>query len=79
MVYDGESAWAYYPSQQPSHTTQGGCPPASAMTERSSQPHFIHIHPYNEPIEKFVSMGFWGDHVVSMVQRMQDTEHRIDF
>ncbi|KAK7335487.1 hypothetical protein VNO80_27359 [Phaseolus coccineus] len=80
MVYDGEKARSHYPSQ-PSHTTQGGYPPTSASLHNSA-PHesqFNRINPNNELIEKFVSMGFRGDHVVSTIQRMQETEQPIDF
>lgn len=88
MVYDGENARPHYPSQ-PSHTTQGEYPPTSAslhntaphnhMVQSSSQSQFYRINPNNELIEKFVSMGFRGDHVVSTIQRMQETEQPIDF
>jgi len=44
-----------------------------------ANPHFIHMHAYNEMIEKFGSMGFKGDHVVSTVQSMQEIEHPKDF
>ncbi|CAJ1956575.1 unnamed protein product [Sphenostylis stenocarpa] len=88
IVYDGESARAHYPSQ-PYHSTQGGYPPTSAslhnpaphnlMVKSSSQSQFIRFHPYSELIEKFVSMGFRGDHVVSTIQRMQETDQPVDF
>jgi len=89
-VYDGENARSHYPSQQqPSHTAQGGYPPTSAslhnsaphnfMVQNSSQSQFLRVNPNNELIEKFVSIGYRGDHVISTIQRMQETEQHIDF
>lgn len=86
MVYDGESARAHYPPQ-PSHCAQAGYLPTSAslhsphnlMVQSPSQPQYIRSHPYNELIDKFVSMGSRGDHVMSIIQRMEETQQPIDF
>ncbi|XP_020229385.1 vacuolar protein sorting-associated protein 27 [Cajanus cajan] len=88
MVYDGESARAHHPPQ-PSYYAQAGYPPTSAslqnpaphnlMIQSSSQSQFTRSHPYNELVEKFVSMGYRGDHVVSIIQRMEETKQPIDF
>lgn len=88
MVYDGESARAHYPPQS-SHFAQAGYPPTSAsfqnpaphtlMVQSPSQLQFTRSHPYNELVDKFVSMGFRGDHVVSIIQRMEETQQPIDF
>ncbi|RDX82017.1 hypothetical protein CR513_37239 [Mucuna pruriens] len=88
MVYDGESGRAHYPPQS-SHYGQSGYPPTSAsvqnpaphnlMIRSPSQSQFVRSHPYNELIEKFVSMGFRGDHVVSIIQRMEETRQPVDF
>ncbi|XP_051135051.1 uncharacterized protein LOC127254160 isoform X3 [Andrographis paniculata] len=37
------------------------------------------IHPYNELIEKLVSMGYRGDHVVGIIQRLEESGQPIDF
>ena len=87
-VYDGENARAHYPPQ-PSHYAQAGYPPTSAshqnhaphnlMVGSPSQSQFIRSHLYNDLIEKFVSMGFRGDHVANIIQRMEETQLPIDF
>ncbi|KAG4986875.1 hypothetical protein AAZX31_12G193300 [Glycine max] len=87
-VYDGENARAHYPPE-PSHYAQAGYPPTSAslhnpashnlMVPSPSQSQFIRSHPYNDLIEKFVSMGFRGNHVASIIQRMEETQQPIDF
>lgn len=87
-VYDGENARAHYPPQ-PSHYAQAGYPPTSAslhnpashnlMVPSPSQSQFIRSHLYNDLIEKFVSMGFRGDHVANIIQRMEETQLPIDF
>ncbi|KAL2331705.1 hypothetical protein Fmac_019286 [Flemingia macrophylla] len=88
MVYDGGNTRTHYPPQ-PSYYAQAGYPPTSAsvqnpapqnlMTQSSSHSQFTHSHPYNELIEKFVSMGYRRDHVVSIIQRMEETKQPIDF
>ncbi|PON87802.1 hypothetical protein TorRG33x02_163470 [Trema orientale] len=88
MMYDSEGSRAHYPPQVP-HFTQGGYPPASASLQTPPpnatpslmvrNPQFTRNHPYGELIEKLVSMGFRGDHVVSVIQRMEDSGQPIDF
>ncbi|KAK6142588.1 hypothetical protein DH2020_022936 [Rehmannia glutinosa] len=36
-------------------------------------------HPYNELIEKLVGMGYRGDHVVGIIQRLEESGQPIDF
>lgn len=82
MMYDGEGGRAHRPPQP-------GYPPTSAslqnpashnvMIRNPSQSQFIRGHPYNDLIEKLVSMGFRGDHVASVIQRMQESGQPIDF
>ncbi|XP_019434502.1 PREDICTED: mediator of RNA polymerase II transcription subunit 15-like isoform X2 [Lupinus angustifolius] len=88
MMYDGEGVRTHNPTQPP-HFAQGGYPPTSAslqnpathnpMVRDPNQSHFIHGHPYNELIEKFVSIGFRGDHAASVIQRLEETGQPIDF
>lgn len=93
MIYDGEGGRSHIPPQQP-HFAQGGYPPQQPhLSLQSSQPaagpnmlphnpshsHFTRNHPYSELIEKLVSMGFRGDHVVSIIQRMEETGQPVDF
>ena len=49
------------------------------MGRNPNQTQFMRNHPYNELIEKMVSMGFRGDHVASVIQRMEDSGQPIDF
>ncbi|XP_061357663.1 uncharacterized protein LOC133301968 [Gastrolobium bilobum] len=88
MVYDGEGGRAHNPPPPP-HYVQAGYPSTSAslhnpaphnlMVRNQSQSQFFRSHPYNELIEKFVSMGFRGDHAVSVIQRMEEIGQPIDF
>ncbi|KHN31988.1 hypothetical protein glysoja_025822 [Glycine soja] len=88
MMYDGEGGRTHHPPQP--HFAQPGYPPTSAslqnpppglnlMVRNPNQSQFIRNHPYNELIEKLVSMGFRGDHVASVIQRMEESGQAIDF
>ncbi|CAK8575584.1 unnamed protein product [Lathyrus sativus] len=87
MMYDGgEGGRTHHPPPQPSHFAQSGYPPTSAslqnpnlMVRNPSQSQFVRNHPYNELIEKLVNMGFRGDHVASVIQRMEESGQTIDF
>ncbi|XP_020237592.1 trithorax group protein osa isoform X2 [Cajanus cajan] len=89
MMYDGEGGRTHHPPQPPSHFAQPGYPPTSAslqnppghnlMVRNPNQSQFVRNHPYNELIEKLVSMGFRGDHVASVIQRMEESGQAIDF
>lgn len=89
MMYDGEGGRAHHPTQQ-SHFPQGGYPPnytqnppptagANIMPRNPSHSQFIRNHPYGDLIEKLVGMGFRGDHVASVIQRMEDSGQPVDF
>lgn len=83
MMYDGEAGRVHHPPQPP-HFQQGGYPAqpvaGTGMLPRHQSPsHFIRNHPYSELIEKLVSMGFRGDHVVSVIQRMEEGGEPVDF
>lgn len=36
-------------------------------------------HPYNELVEKLVSMGYRGEHVASVIQRLEESGQPVDF
>ncbi|KAK7263661.1 hypothetical protein RJT34_31255 [Clitoria ternatea] len=88
MMYDGEGGITHH-APQPPHFAQPGYPPTSAslpnpsghnlMVRNPSQSQFVRNHPYNELIEKLVNMGFRGDHVASVIQRMEESGQPIDF
>ncbi|KAL9297682.1 hypothetical protein ACSQ67_023578 [Phaseolus vulgaris] len=87
MMYEGEGGRTHHPPQP--HFTQPGYPPTSAslqnppshnlMVRNPNQSQFVRNHPYSELIEKLVSMGFRGDHVMSVIQRMEESGQAIDF
>ena len=66
----------------------GGYPPGGVsqptvgtnnlMVRNSGQPQ-PRNHPYNEWIEKLMNMGYRGDHVVGVIQRMEESGQPIDF
>ncbi|KAF2283451.1 hypothetical protein GH714_006863 [Hevea brasiliensis] len=91
MMYDSEGGRTHHPPQQP-HFPQGGYPPANIglqnpqsatgtnmLARNPSHSHFVRNHPYSELIEKMVSMGFRGDLVVSVIQRMEESGQPVDF
>ncbi|KAL4361990.1 hypothetical protein GQ457_04G005590 [Hibiscus cannabinus] len=90
MMYDNEGGRTHHPTQQPNFS-QGGYPPSnvSPQTQPGSGPNvmirnpnhsqFVRNHPYSELIEKLVSMGFRGDHVASVIQRMEESGQPPDF
>ncbi|KAL1176111.1 hypothetical protein V6Z11_A04G136400 [Gossypium hirsutum] len=82
---------AHHPPQQP-HFSQGGYPPANVslqtpqpgpspnvMMRNSSHSQYVRNHPYSDLIEKLVSMGFRGDHIASVIQRMEESGQAVDF
>ncbi|XWS63410.1 hypothetical protein CRYUN_Cryun06bG0094800 [Craigia yunnanensis] len=91
MMYDSEGGRMHHPPQQP-HFSQGGYPPANVslqtpqpgtgpnvMIRNTSHSQFVRNHPYSDLIEKLVSMGFRGDHVASVIQRMEESGQPVDF
>ncbi|XP_021827190.1 trithorax group protein osa isoform X1 [Prunus avium] len=85
MMYDGEGGRTHYSAQVPHY----GYPPTSAPHQTpqpttapnlmARNPQFIRNHPYSELIEKLASMGFRSDHVLSVIQRMEERGEPIDF
>ncbi|KAG6752398.1 hypothetical protein NC652_031795 [Populus alba x Populus x berolinensis] len=82
MIYDGETGRTHHTSQQP-HFPQGVYPQpatgAGMLPRHSSPSHFVRNNFYNDLIEKLVNMGFRGDHVVSVIQRMEEGGEPVDF
>ncbi|KAA8526383.1 hypothetical protein F0562_008414 [Nyssa sinensis] len=87
MMYEGEGGKTHHPPQP--HFPQGGYPPTSVPIQNPQPnastnllvrpPQFMRNHPYNELIEKLVSMGYRGDHVVSVIQRLEESGQPVDF
>ncbi|PSS14461.1 Actin cytoskeleton-regulatory complex protein like [Actinidia chinensis var. chinensis] len=88
MMYEGEAGRSHHPPQQP-HFQQGSYPQTSVPLQGPQPsagpnlpvrpPQFMHNHPYNELIDKLVSMGYRGDHVVSVIQRLEQSGQPVDF
>ncbi|KAH6766047.1 hypothetical protein C2S52_017030 [Perilla frutescens var. hirtella] len=84
MVYDGESGRTHhlppqtqfqqsvYPPNPNSMPPQN--PPRVPSTNAS-----MRGHPYNELIEKLVSMGYRSEHVLGVIQRLEEGGQAIDF
>jgi hypothetical protein len=49
------------------------------MVRNPSHSQFFRNHPYAELIEKLASMGFRGDHVAGVIQRMEESGQPVDF
>lgn len=91
MVYDTEGGRPLHAPQQ-THYPQSGFPPASPslpnmpppsssslMIRNPSPQQYVRSHPYNELIDKLVSMGYRGDHVMSVIQRLEESGQPVDF
>lgn len=92
MMYDGEGGRTHHPPQQSHFQQGGGYPPANVslqtpqpgtgpnvMIRNTNHSQFVRNHPYNDLIDKLVSMGFRGDHVASVIQRMEESGQQVDF
>ncbi|XP_059660936.1 uncharacterized protein LOC132307243 [Cornus florida] len=87
-MYEGDGGRRQHPPQQ-SHFSQGGYPPTSVPLQNPQPnasgnlqvrpPQFVRNHPYNDLIEKLVSMGYRGDIIVSVIQRLEETGQPVDF
>ncbi|XP_073026120.1 uncharacterized protein [Primulina eburnea] len=85
MMFDGEGGRAHHALPQP-HFQQGAYPPSSIPLNAQRipgtnmvVPQSTRNHPYNELIEKLVSMGYRGDHVVGVIQRLEESGQPVDF
>lgn len=86
MVFDNETGRTHHLAPQPQFQ-QGGYPPLqnhpprvpsnNAMGPPPPQP--IRSHPYNELIEKLVNMGYRAEHVLGVIQRLEESGQPIDF
>ncbi|KAJ0668190.1 hypothetical protein HanPI659440_Chr17g0686271 [Helianthus annuus] len=72
IVYDNVSGRVQHPSQGSSGVGGGG---GGGMMSRPPQ-QFMR---YGEVIDKLVSMGYRSDHVMSVIQRMDETGQTVDF
>lgn len=88
VMYD-EGGRGHHPSQA-THFPQGPYPPSSMPPQNLQPPsgssmvirpphQFVRNPPYNELIEKLVSMGYRGEHVVSVIQSLQESGQQVDF
>ncbi|KAI3765458.1 hypothetical protein L2E82_15492 [Cichorium intybus] len=81
MMYDGEGGRV---QQHPTHFPQGVYPPSQQQNTGGSMmarppPQFMRNHPYNELIDKLGSMGYRGEHVMSVIQRLEESGQTVDF
>ncbi|XP_059301339.1 uncharacterized protein LOC132053365 isoform X1 [Lycium ferocissimum] len=87
LMYDSEGARGH--PQQPPNFPQSGYPPSSYPPQSAQSvpspnlmvrpPQLMRTHPYNELIEKLGSMGYRGDHVVNVIQRLEESGQTVDF
>uniref|UniRef100_A0A7N0TJU4 DUF1421 domain-containing protein n=1 Tax=Kalanchoe fedtschenkoi TaxID=63787 RepID=A0A7N0TJU4_KALFE len=80
MMYGNEEGRPHPPPPQP-HFSQGAYPPAPQipMARNPNQSQFVRNHPYNDLVEKLVNMGFRGEHVINVIQIMENSGQPIDF
>nr|XP_043637858.1 glutenin, high molecular weight subunit DX5 [Erigeron canadensis] len=77
MMYDNQSGH-YTQGSYPPNAQQTGGGGGTGMMSRPAQ-QLMRNHPYNELIDKLVSMGYRGDHVMSVIQRLDETGQTVDF
>ncbi|KAL7605892.1 hypothetical protein Lser_V15G16875 [Lactuca serriola] len=87
MMYESEGG-RVVPQQHPTHSThfpQPVYPPSQqqqssggSMMARPPQ-QFMRSHPYNELIDKLGSMGYRGEHVMGVIQRLEESGQTVDF
>ncbi|XP_055807441.1 uncharacterized protein LOC129876130 [Solanum dulcamara] len=87
LMYDNEGTRGH--PQQPPNFPQSGYPPSSFPPQNVQSspspnimvrpPQLMRTHPYNELIEKLGSMGYRGDHVVNVIQRLEESGQTVDF
>ncbi|KAL7185538.1 hypothetical protein ACSBR2_027476 [Camellia fascicularis] len=53
--------------------------PPNASGNLFRPPQFMCNHPYNELIDKLVSMGYRADHVANVIQRLEESGQPVDF
>ncbi|XP_022147954.1 transcription factor SPT20 homolog isoform X2 [Momordica charantia] len=77
------------PQPQQPHFNQSGYPPANSSLQIPQHPTGSEViarnfmrnqnHPYSDIVEKLMGMGFRGDHVASVIHRMEVSGQPIDF
>lgn len=85
-MFDGEGGRTHHPPPQ-LHFQQNAYPPSSIPLQNPLHtanlmvrpPQFMRNHPYTELIEKLGSMGYRGDHVIGVIQRLEESGQPIDF
>lgn len=68
-----------FPLQNPHQQQQ---PTSAGVMNRGPNlglPQFVQNHQYNDLIEKVASMGYRGDHVVSVIHRLEESGQPVDF
>lgn len=85
MVFDSESGRTHHLPPQTQFQQNVYAPPQQNPPRVPSTnvlgppPQAIRGHPYNDLIEKLVSMGCRSDHVLGVIQRMEESGQAIDF
>lgn len=74
VMYESGSQAVYPPNPQ----QHSGGSNSSSMMGRPP-PQFMRNHPYNEVIDKLGSMGYRGEHVMNVIQRLEETGQTVDF
>nr|GLL34754.1 basic salivary proline-rich protein 2-like [Ipomoea trifida] len=87
VMYESEGARGH-PPQQPLFP-QGAYPPSSFSLPNPPQPANTNVMarppqvmrnpPYNELVEKLASMGYRVDHILNVIQRMEESGQPVDF
>ncbi|KAL3821473.1 hypothetical protein ACJIZ3_007378 [Penstemon smallii] len=80
MMFDPEGGRAHH--SPPQHNFQQSAYPPNPQRMINANmvvPQSPRSHPYKELIEKLVSMGYRGDHVVGLIQRLEESGQPVDF
>ncbi|XP_071698810.1 uncharacterized protein [Rutidosis leptorrhynchoides] len=85
MSYEIEGGRVPQHPSHPSQLPQSGYPPKPPQQNCGSSvmvrppPQVMRNHPYNELIDKLGSMGYRGEHMMNVIQRLEDSGQTVDF
>ncbi|XP_051135054.1 uncharacterized protein LOC127254161 isoform X2 [Andrographis paniculata] len=85
LIYEGEGGRPPHHPPAQVHFQQSNFPSNAVQPQRPQQvsnmvaPHMARSHPYSELIEKLAGMGYRSDHVINIIQRLEESGQAIDF
>ncbi|CAM8877228.1 unnamed protein product [Rhodiola kirilowii] len=79
LMCGNEEGRPHHPPQPHFSQTDYPLAPRNPTTCYPNQSKFVPNHPYTDLVEKLANLGFRGEHVVNMIQMMEDSGQPIDY